>query len=187
MDNKTSCDTVAILSDLVGLVQQGKPLPKDSLSGVLESLHSHQAKLDLVQVGVTLHEMNRLPQLASHIGTIEGVLFADLGDGVSRVHLMEPRDQISLLKTVHAEYRNTIGYTSARAIRPQISSTETMRQVPEVGTTETEAPRLPAASRTAVREYLEQLGRRLPQPVVEAEVVTPVKRTRKSRAKPKSH
>lgn len=179
--------TEGILTDLVNLIQSGKPMPAGSSVALVEALNHYQAKLDLLQTGVVLHEMRRLPDLIGRVRDVEATIFSRFSPEISRLDMMENKDLIALLKALHGEYRNTVAFTAQRAVNPMISSTETMRQVPEQGVSQVEAPRLSAVSRENVRNYLSKLTNKMA--VIEAEIVkTPTKKAKpkpKKKAKPK--
>ena len=160
-----------MIDDLVHLVTTGKSGDKGSAKVLVEALTHWQAKLDLVQVGVTLHEINRVSKLVGHVATVEKAIFDNIdGEEFNRIDVMESKDLISLMKAMHAEYRSTVEFTSRRATQQTISSTETMCQIPQ----QQQAPvadtaRLPAESRNAVRGYLEHLTARIQ--IIDAEEV----------------
>ena len=175
-----------LLRDLVSLIHSGKPLPSASISTINEALTHWQAKIDLVQVGLTIHQTSRLASLASSISGLEdGLLQLLEAPGVDGIPAMDVADRISLLKILNKDFRDTAQFVSDRSIKPTISSSETMRRIPENSLDDDAQPRLPAESREKVRALIGRIMNRAT--VIDAQVIDekPKKPKRRPRKKPR--
>ncbi len=167
----SALDANMMLSDLVRLIQEGKPMSPE-YGEQLESVLSHwQAKIDLVQIGITVQQISRTSDLAQKIDMVEGQVFGP--EGVNLL-MMEDKDKIRLMGLLMAEYRDTVNFLGNRSSKPTITSSETMKKVPSASLGQQESSRLPAESRNKVRGVLTRmLARMATDTTLEAEIIPP--------------
>ena len=182
-DMADDIDHSIFLRNLVSLIQEGKPLPQDDLARVNEFLTHFQAKSDLFNIGIAMQQMQRVSTLAQRIGDVELALFGQEGEGLS---LLLPAERIALLRVLQKDFRDSSDFLTERSGKPTISSSDTLKQVPEKSTSEEPTrPRLPADSREKVRGFLARMLARTEAMEVEAEVVTVPAKTGQKPAKKK--
>lgn len=169
-------DANIMLESLVAMIRDGKPMDKEYAEQIEGALSHWQAKIDIVQIGLSIQQIARTSDLAMRVGMVEDQIFGP--EGVNLM-VMEDKDKIRLLGLLNNEFRSTLDFIGHRSMKPTITSSETMRKVPSQSLGEQETARLPAESRNRVRGVLTRMLARMDSEIsadietIDAEIVPP--------------
>lgn len=159
-----------LLDGLVDMVANGRDFSEPHMRRLRGMLEHHQAKIDLVKVGITHHQIQRLKRLSGLAEDVETSLFGEEGEKLLE---LEASDRIALLKTVNKEFRDTSNFIESQSTKPTISSPETMSEVSkvdeQVAGEDVKTHALPPDARDKVRLMVEKIKSRIQIVDVEAE------------------